>query len=248
MSKISVFLICKDEERIIEKTLEKALKIADEIIVVDSGSTDRTLEIAKKFTDKLYHQNWLGYSKQKAFALSLCSNKWVLNLDADELLTDSLIQEIKDLDLDKSEQRGIYGYKIARKLFIKDRFIRWGGYYPDYQLRLFLRSKAHYPDKKVHESVELTESSKVEKLKNPLEHFAYDSLEEIQEAYFHYAELFNQNLKNYKKSSKELAYLRSVYTFFLKYFFRFGFLDRSLGLKLALTNADYTYKKYRPSA
>ncbi len=97
--KISVFIITQDAERTIDQVLEKASQIADEIIIVDSGSVDSTLEIAKKYTSKTYHQDWLGYSAQKNLALSFCNNEWVLSLDADEVLTDELIEEIKVLEL-----------------------------------------------------------------------------------------------------------------------------------------------------
>jgi len=240
-SPISIFIICKNEERIIERCLSQANKLASELIIVDSGSTDRTLEIAAKYTKQIYQQEWLGYGKQKNFALSKCSNEWVLSLDADEILTDELIIEIQALDFKA------VGYQIARKFFIGERFIRWGGYYPDYQLRLFRKSQGKFCDSPVHESVELysTETKKFSKdrtscpkLKEPLNHYAYQNITEMEEAYNKYAAL-NPKAKNPAK-----AIANCVFTFINKFFLRLAFLNGMLGFKLALIHSKYSYKKY----
>lgn len=228
---LSVFIICKNEARIIEATLQQASKIADEIIIVDSGSTDGTLAIVRKFTDKTYHQDWLGYGAQKNHALSLCSNEWVLSLDADEVLTDELVEEIQKLDFKKD------GYKIARKLFLGKKWLRWGGYYPDKQLRLFKKSLGEFSNDPVHESVSLKTSS-IKDLKNPLDHFAYENFQEMQIAFMKYASL------SVKKSSKPVAFLKACFSFFNKYFLQLGFLEAGLGLRLALMHAQYTFRKY----
>ncbi len=230
---ISAFIICQDEEQKIGSCLEQAAKIADEIIIVDSGSTDSTLEIAKKYTDKIYHRDWLGYGAQKNYALSKCSNEWVMSLDADEVLTDELIEEITHLDL------AALAYKIARKLFIGNKFIRWGGYYPDFQLRLFKKSLGKFSDAKVHESVKLSSDEVCPKLKHPLNHFSYKDLNEMQNAFRKFAELSE------RKPNLLIAILKYFYTFINKFFFRLGFLHGLLGLQLALNHAKYSFLKYR---
>jgi glycosyltransferase involved in cell wall biosynthesis len=227
---ISVFIICLNEEKKIEACLRQAKKIADEIILVDSGSTDGTLNIAKQYTDKIYHQDWLGYGAQKNHALSLCNNEWVLSLDADEVLTDELIEEIKSLNF-KAD-----GYQIARKLFIGERFIRYGGYFPDYQLRLFKKSKGGFSNKPVHESVEL--SGTLQYLKSPLNHFAYKDTSELERAFNNYAKL-STHTKNILQ-----AYSNLIFSFINKYFIRLGFLEGSLGLALAIIHAKYSRDKY----
>lgn len=245
MIKISVFLICKNEERIIEKTLAQASKIADEIVIVDSGSEDKTLEIASRFTNKIFYQEWLGFSKQKAYAMSLCSQEWVLNLDADEVLSDELIDEIKKLRVDDLEKKEVNGCKIARKLFIGKRFIKWGGYYPDFQLRLFKKAMVHYPEKAVHESAEFIKKSKYLKLKNPINHFAYGNIEDMKKNLFHYAKLFNEDSLNLNKLGDFKALLKGIYIFIYKYFIRLGFLDGLTGYKLAQLQFKYAVKKYK---
>ena len=230
---LSAFVICQDEEQKIGSCLEQAAKIADEIIIVDSGSTDTTLEIAKKFTEKIYHQDWLGYGAQKNHALSRCSNEWVLSLDADEVLTDELITEIRQLDLEA------LAYKIARKLFIGNKFIRWGGYYPDYQLRLFKKSLGKFSDVKVHESVKLSSDEHCPKLSQPLNHYSYKDLNEMEDAFRQFAELSE------RKPNLLRAILNYCYTLINKFFFRLGFMHGLLGLKLALNHAKYSFLKHR---
>jgi len=237
---ISIAIICKNEERIIEKCLNQAKKLADEIIVVDSGSTDKTpaivQEIAKNFDLKFFFQEWLGYAGQKNFALGLCNQSWVLSLDADEVLSDELIAEIKALDLNLHR-----AYKIPRKLFIGERFIRWGGYYPDYQLRLAPKNLARFNDRPVHESMILigsTEEIPIIKLKNPINHYSYAGIEDLERAFDNYAVLAR------KKSNLVLACLKFIFTFVNKYFFQLGILEGALGLRLALVHANYTFKKY----
>ncbi len=252
-SPISVFIICKNEERLIGSVLEQAGKFAKEIIVVDSGSTDSTLEIVAKYTDKIYQQDWLGYGKQKNFALSKCSYEWVLSIDADEVLTNELIEEISKLPLvvtassAKKFSLDYPGYQIARKFFIGDKFICHGGYYPDYQLRLFKKSLGRFCESPVHESVELydpaTENyskdrSNCPKLKNPLNHYSYSSIDEMKNSFRKFAELSTKSKNIFK------AFIAGIYTFVYKFVLRLGFMNGLLGLQLALVHAEYSFRKY----
>lgn len=238
---LSVAIICKNEERIIADCLKQAAKLADEIVVVDSGSTDKTVEIARAYTPKVIHHDWQGYAKQKNFSLSQCTNEWVLSLDADEVLSDELIAEIRSLDFSKP------GYQIARKLYIGKRFIRWGGYYPDYQLRLVRRSQARFSNSPVHESIELyDEESKsyskdrkhCPRLRNALNHFSYENPEEMDKAFANFARLAH------KKNNILSALIKAAFTFVNKYFLQLGLLEGSLGLRLAWIHTKYTFKKY----
>ena len=236
-SSLSIFIICKNEEKIIAKTLSQARKLADEIILVDSGSKDKTLEIAREFACKISYHNWEGYGKQKNYAMSLCKNEWLLSLDADEIMTDGLIQEIK-FWLSSNPEATVF--KIPRKLFIGDKFIRWGAFYPDHQLRLFKRNSGLFTEVSVHEGFKPKDTYvKIVKLQYPLEHFAYDSVEDLEKTFYHYARLFEASRRGFI-----LALTKSIYTFCYKYFFRLGFLDAGIGLKLALINAKYSFMKY----
>ncbi|MEM9586569.1 MAG: glycosyltransferase family 2 protein [Planctomycetota bacterium] len=266
-SPISVFIICKNEGRIIDACLQQASKVADEIVIVDSGSTDDTLSICRRYTDRVYHQDWLGFGPQKNLALSKCSRAWALSLDADEVLSDSLVDEIRALPLadhvepfDSVPIRGgteadlaiagelpSAGYLLPRQLFIGDRHIRFGGFYPDYQLRLFPRSRGQFCSSLVHESVELRSAdgySKnrrgLERLCSPLLHHAYESVEQLEESFRKYAALSE------RAKSRSMAIGGAAYVFLYKYFLRMGIRDGRLGYRLALINAKYRYKKYIP--
>ena len=250
-SAISIFIICKDEERIIESCLKQASKVADEIVIVDSGSTDNTLEICKKYTDKVFHQDWLGFGKQKNIALEKCTNEWVLSLDADEVLSDELITEIENLNLpimpsQSSVSLNPDAFLLARNLFIGKRKVNFGGFYPDYQLRLFRKSKARFCESPVHESVELQDSEGnfhksrkgLPQLKNALNHFAYNEVADLEKAFEKYATLSR------RKKNPIKAIFSALYVFFYKYIIRLGFLDGLIGLQLAYINAKYNLQKY----
>ena len=237
-TKISVSIICLNEAGIIGDCLQQASHVADEIVIVDSGSTDKTLEIAENHGAKIFHQDWLGYGKQKNFALAQCSNEWVLSLDADEVLTDELIEEIKGLNFDSE----VVGYRVARKLFVGDRFICWGGYYPDYQLRLFQNSLGDFNELAVHESVQLPANAKVCDLKKPLDHFSYDSLEQMDAAFNKFAKLSTKKRNRFLNPPR--AIFNFFYTFFYKYLLRLGFLHGVTGLRLAWIHAKYSFLKY----
>lgn len=237
-TKISVSIICLNEADIIGDCLRQAACVADEIVVVDSGSTDNTREIAFDHGAKVFHQDWLGYGKQKNFALGLCSNEWVLSLDADEVLTDELIEEIRSLDFDSD----VVGYRVARKLFVGDRFICWGGYYPDFQLRLFRSSLGGFNDLPVHESVQLPANAKVRDLKNPLNHFSYDSLEQMDAAFHNFTKLSTKKRNRFLNPFR--AVFNFIYTFLNKYLLRLGFLHGVMGLRLAWIHSKYSFFKY----
>ena len=169
MEKISVIIITKNEESQIEDCL-KSVSWADEIIVVDSESTDRTIDISKKYTNKIYIRKWEGYAPQKSYALSLAGNEWVLSLDADERITDNLKNEIMQNDFSRFD-----GYRILRENYFLDKLIISCGWGTDSQLRLFKRDKTTLTDRLVHEG--FTVNGKIGILKHPMTHFTYNSME-----------------------------------------------------------------------
>ncbi len=233
---LSIAIITLNEERIIDKTINALVDFADEIIVVDSGSIDRTLEILKKYPVKIFHQDWLGYADQKNLAISKCSSDWILSLDADEVLTDEL--KIGILDAINNPKENI-GFKLARNFYIGERLIKHGGYFPYYQLRLFMRStNAIFEKRAVHESIKL--EGNVSYLKNPLNHYAYRDLEHYKNTLDKYAELASLEIK----SKCNFPILKSLWAFIYRYIFRLGFLDGTLGFNLARTYSGYVYKKY----
>ena len=233
---LSVAIITFNEERIIGKTLSAISDLADEIIVVDSFSTDSTPDIIKKLNVRFYQEKWQGYAKQKNLAISKCTGNWILVLDADEVITEDLKLEIKNL----LQRSTCDGYKIARKLYIGNKWIRFGGYFPDYQLRLFKNNiGACFRQREVHESICL--DSEVGYLKNPLEHYAYEDISDYKQTLDRYARLASVEIKN---KLFYLPSLRALWTFLFRYLFRLGFLEGSIGLAMGKIYAEYVYKKY----
>jgi glycosyltransferase involved in cell wall biosynthesis len=167
-NKISVVIITGNEENNIAGCL-KSLKWADEIIVVDSESSDSTVQIAKNFTDKVFVRKWKGYADQKTYAISIAKNDWVLSLDADERVSENLANEILDSDLSNNN-----GYFIKRDNYFLGKLIRGSGWGNDLQLRLFKKSETKLSDRLVHEKFIV--NGNVTKLKNSFSHYSYNSL------------------------------------------------------------------------
>lgn len=235
---LSVAIITYNEERIIEKTISAIDNWVDEIVVVDSFSTDNTVNILEMFSVKLYQEKWQGYAKQKNLALSKCSGDWILVLDADEIITPVLKSEI--LNVIKNPGKNV-AFQIKRKFFIGKKWIQYGGYYPDYQLRLFKSNiGARFKEREIHESIAL--EGKVGYLKNPIEHYAYKDLKDYQKTLDKYAELASKEINN---KSFYLPPLRAAWAFGFRYIVRLGFLEGELGFDLAKSYSNYVYKKYK---
>ena len=233
-------MITFNEERIIEKTLSAIHNWVDEIVVVDSYSTDTTPEILECFNVSLYREKWQGYSKQKNLAISKCHGNWILVIDADEIVNEALRKEILENIKNPGEN---VGFKIKRKFFLGKRWLRYGGYYPDYQLRLFKSNfGAHFKPREVHESISL--DGNIGELKNPLEHYAYPNLKAYSKALDKYAELASVELKRKKY---KLPFLRALWAFVFRYIFRLGFLEGGLGFDIVKAYSGYVYRKYNLS-
>ena len=183
MEKISVAIITKDEERNIRDCLE-SVRWADEIIVVDNGSRDRTLDICREYGAQIFLEEWKGYPGQKNSAIQKTRNEWVLSLDADERVGPDLRREIEGA---LEGGPSIDGYFLPRKNFFLGRWIRYCGWYPDLNLRLFRKSRGRFQERAVHEKVELQGKTAI--LKNPLFHETYRSLDDFFLRMDHYSTL-----------------------------------------------------------
>ena len=238
---LSISIICFNEDRIIKKTLSAIGNLADEVVVVDSFSEDHTPDIVRSFKVNFCQKKWEGYSEQKNCALARCKGKWVLSLDADEIITPELKEEIKkiiDLNTDCA------GFKIPRKFFIGQKWVRFGGYYPDYQLRLFKNNHgAEFAKREVHESIKM--EGKTGYLRNPIEHYAYQDLADYQNALSKYSILASKEIVKNKKLKFYFPAIRAAWSFTFRYFFRLGFLDGKLGFDLAKSYSKYVYDKYQ---
>lgn len=235
---LSVIVITKNEERHIEACL-KSISWADEIIVLDSGSTDNTLTICKKFTPLVFSTDWPGFGLQKQRALEKANGDWVLSIDADERVSPELKQEIN-----QAIQTNEYiGFEIPRLSSFCGKQIRHGGWWPDYTIRLFKRNSANFTPVKVHEKVVIKGSTL--KLKSPLLHNTYETFDEAISKMNNYSSLSAQMLfEAGKKSSLPKTLLKTLWTFIRTFFIRAGFLEGRHGLMLAAINSEGTFYKY----
>lgn len=170
---ISGVVICCDEEVSIERCLA-SLQFCDEIVVVDSGSRDRTVEIARRFTDRVIDQPFLGYVEQKNFALEQAKHDWVVSLDADEALSAELQQEIQDAL--RGDDGSVYGYRLDRVTHYLGTWHDYGEWHPDWQLRVFRRSRGRWTGRNPHDRIQL--EGPVGRLTGRLEHWTYENLAE----------------------------------------------------------------------
>ncbi len=237
---ISAIVITKNEEKNIVRCLS-GISWVDEIIVVDSESADKTVEIARKFTPHVFTRPWEGYSLQKNFALEKAKGEWILSIDSDEVVEEKLKEEILKTI---SSSQPYHGFSIPRKNFVGKRWIRFGGWYPDYTLRLFKKGEGKFEKRHVHEAV--TISGKKGYLKTPLLHYTYRDLQDYAQRQLHYARLAGREMQEKgKKAFLPGLFFHPIYNFIRCYFLCLGFLDGYLGLRLAILSSGYVFKKYR---
>lgn len=228
-NKISVTIITYNEEENIRECLE-SVKWGDEIIVVDSESTDKTVEIAKQFTDKIFIRNWEGFASQKSFAMNRASNDWVLSLDADERVTPELANEILSFELDNYD-----GYKIKRENYFIGKKITGCGWGNDYQVRLFKKEKTKLSERLVHEGFIV--EGKLGELKHPIKHFSYRNLKDGFYKINEYSSLEAKEKADKKKLTSFRITFFPVWAFIQHYFFRKGYKDGKHGLIISLMHA-----------
>jgi len=242
MPTISVYIICKNESASIADCLE-SVKWVDEIIVLDSGSTDNTLDIVKKYTDKVYSNNdWQGFGIQKQRAQSYATGDWVLTIDADERVTPELKKEIEAI-VKKNDQSKVYAVPILPNVF--GHFLRHGGWYPARKVRFYPNGAGKYGNQLVHEKLEFNKTVETINLKSDLLHFTYRDLEHYLVKSAHYAaEWAEQRQQRGKSSSLLKGILHGVACFFKIYIFKIGFLDGKYGFLIALLSAHSTFVKY----
>ena len=242
MARLSVVLIVKDEAEAIVSCLE-GLAWADELVVLDGGSSDETVALARQFTDKVYVDNdWQGYGVQRQRAQSYATGDWVLMVDADERLTPELIDEIK-VAVFGNDQGKVYA--LPRLSYCFGRFIRHSGWYPDYVVRLYPREAAQYTSARVHEKLDHPDSMQCLKLKHDMLHYTYRDLEHyLVKSAKYAAEWAKQNQQKNKRASISKGFLHGVGCFVRMYLLKAGFLDGRQGLLLALLSAHSTFVKY----
>jgi len=241
MPTLSVILITRNEEANLDDCLTSLDGIAQQIVVVDTNSSDRTLEIAKKHGATISQPaDWPGFGPQKNRALDLATGEWVLSLDADERLTPALKSEILTAIQHNAH---IDCFAIPRLSWYCGRFIRHSGWSPDYVHRLFKRDTARFSDDLVHER--LIPNGQVAKLENPLLHYSFMNYSQVLQKLDRYSTASaEQAFAKGKTSSPIKAVLHGAWAFFRTYILRAGFLDGPQGFALAISNGQGTYYRY----
>lgn len=226
-------IITKNEERNISRCIE-SLTWADQILVYDSGSTDKTIEIAKNMGAKVIEASWEGFGPTKRKASESADFDWILSVDADEAIPTPLQKEIRDVINQSSED---IAYKVPRISFYLNRWIKHGGWYPDYQIRLFNRKKSGWNKEPIHEKVE---AKKVEALKNPMEHYVFKNIAHQVETNNRYSGLQAEKMHKEGKQFSYFHFLTKPYVKFIEcYIFKLGLLDGWAGYLIA-RNAAYS--------
>ena len=236
---LSVVVITKNEQDNILNCLE-SVKWADEVIVVDSGSTDRTEEICRKYTDNFYVKDWPGFGIQKQRALDLATHEWVLSIDADERVTSELKNEIISV---LSSNSTVNGYLIPRLSNYLGKDIRHAGWYPDYTLRLVKRSKSHFTKDIVHEKMIVDGS--IDKLVNHFLHYPYKDIAHHMQKLNSYSSLSAEKMHaSVKRVSWLMILFKAFFGFVRAYILRKGFLDGWQGFAVSVSTAVSVYYKY----
>lgn len=243
MPTLSVVIITKNESFNIEACLA-SVSFADEIIVVDAGSSDDTVAICHRFTDQVFvSDDWLGFGPQKNRALAKATQEWVLSIDADERVNLALQAEIK-----QAMTNQVYSaFRMPRQSYYCGRWLKHGGWFPDYVVRLFRRGAAEFSADEIHERVVLVDETRnqIGTLIHPLQHYSFHSLEEVLDKVNLYSTAnASKYYKQGKTASLKKAIFHGLWAFVRTYFFQAGFLDGREGFMLAVSNAEGTYYRY----
>jgi glycosyltransferase involved in cell wall biosynthesis len=237
-ARISVTLITLNEEKNICECLQ-SLSWADEIVVLDSQSDDRTVELARRYTDRVFIEPWSGQGAHKNRAIDLAQGPWIFSIDADERVTPELAREIRDVVKVASRD----AYALRRKNMYRGQWIRHGGWWPDWVTRLFRKGKACFNDEVIHDTLEA--KGPIGKLKEPLIHHSFEDagsfIERAHRYSTHQAEMMH---RNGRRASLLTAFSHASFECLNTYLFRRGFLDGSAGLLIAISNGIGTFYKY----
>jgi len=238
--KISIVIITQNEEDRVEQTLKSCSEIADEIVVVDSFSTDKTIDILKKYKVKIFQKKFIDYGSQKNFAMGKAKNEWILNLDADERVSKELKENI--LKLKQKYKIDTDGFLINRKTFYMGKWIKHSGWYPDRKLRLFRKSKSRWQGR-IHERLIL--NGKIQKINGDILHFTYRNITDHIKRINRYSKMQAEDIVRRKT---KLLFLRLLLlppiTFIRFYLWKTGILDGFPGIVIAMVSCWGTAMKY----
>lgn len=238
MEKLSVCIITKNEQENISRCLD-SVKWADEILVMDSGSTDQTVQICQQYSCRIVELPWHGFGPSKKALTDITTNSWILSIDADEVISEELNDRIGKI----LNEPDYVGYKIKRKSYYLGKLVKHCGWNHDYPLRLFNKKHGTFDEKEVHESVQL--NGKTARLEESILHFTYPTLQSHLRKMAYYAQLSaDQKLRQGKESSIGKAVVLGILKFLKMYFLQLGLLDGKIGFLLCMNSAYGVYLKY----
>ncbi len=242
--RISATIICFNESKKIGQCLQSLISVADELVVVDSGSTDDTVAIAQSYGAKVTFHTFEGHIQQKNFACSLASHPWILSLDADEALSPELAAAI--LQIKQANPQPFKAFSFNRLNNYCGQWIKHGGWYPDRKVRLFHRECGHWGGTNPHDKIILAPGTPQAHLPGDLLHYTYERPEEFDRQNERFAEAAARAmLLQGKKTFRAQPYLKAAVRWFKGYVLQAGFLDGAAGWHIARGNAWYTFEKYR---
>jgi len=241
MTPISVVIITKNEAAIIAQCINMAQLLSKDIIIIDSGSTDETVKIARQYGCRVYNETWDGYGANKNKGIALATNNWILSLDADEVIDMELVGSIHRLTL----QDPTMVYDIQYKLYFGQKQIHFGSWGKEHHLRLFNRTHVRWCESMVHERLVLPKFVKTRQVAGYIHHYTVNNAQEYIDKTMHYAWLGAQQ---YLRQGRKFLFFKRLFSptfgFFKNYFIRLGFLDGKEGLQIAKINYKSTYFKY----
>ncbi len=241
MIKLSLVIIAFNEEKNLGKCLQAAAEVSDEIIIIDSNSTDRTQEIGLSYGAKVIQHPFENFVKQKNVAVDAATYDWILSIDADEVLSDELKHSILKIKENPEQD----GYEMSRLTNYCGQWIRHCGWYPDVKLRVFNRLKARWTGHLIHEKIEMAPGSSIGRLNGDLLHYSYHSISDHIRQADKYSAISAQEMYEKKKKATVFKLLFSpAFKFFRDYFFKLGFLDGFYGFVICKISAHAAFLKY----
>lgn len=237
---ISAVLIAKNEERHIRQCINALIQVTDDVVVLDSGSTDATVDIATSLGAKVHQTSWQGYAATKNLANTFAKYDWILSIDADEVLSEDLIETLCHLQ----PKDGVV-YTLDRINYYCGYWVKHSGWYPDWKPRLFNRKTVHWTGDYVHEQLKIPDTSQRIKLKGKLLHYSYYSKAQHLAKIEHYTTLSAQEMfSKGKRVSVIKIWLAPFWRFIRTFFLKFGFLDGAVGWEISKSNAYLARLKY----
>jgi len=235
---ISVTILTKNSQKYLAEVL-RPLAVFDEVLVYDTGSTDETIVIAKEFPNVTVYQGpFIGFGATHNAASALAKHDWILSIDSDEVATEDLVKELQSLTLNSH-----CVFSIQRRNYFNGKCIKWCGWYPDYQLKIYHRKITKYSDVQVHEAV-IADGLQIVRLSNVLHHYPYGSLSEFLTKMQSYSTLFANQYAGKRKSSLGRAIRHGVFAFLKSYILKRGFLGGREGFIISAYNGHTAYYKY----